>query len=60
MFRESHPELDFRKVTYGRGANAGFVHKDFNCTTRSAFVDFVDMLARDGVISESLAFRVTL
>jgi hypothetical protein len=28
--------------------------------TRCAFVDFVDMLARNGDISESLAQRVTL
>lgn len=27
---------------------------------RTAFVDFVDMLARDGQISEALASRVTL
>ena len=28
--------------------------------TRVAFVEFVDMLARDGTISEALAQRVTL
>ena len=30
------------------------------CDVRAAFVDFVDSLARDGSISESLADRVTL
>lgn len=32
----------------------------YNATTRSEFVEFVDMLARDGHISEALAQRVTL
>jgi len=31
-----------------------------NTDTRCAFVDYVDMLARSGEISESLAQRVTL
>ena len=47
----------------GRGPNIS--HKrgrdgDFNTDTRCAFGDFVDMLARDGQISEKLAERVTL
>jgi hypothetical protein len=33
---------------------------DYTTDTRCAFVDFVDMLARDGQISEALAQRVTL
>lgn len=33
---------------------------DYDATIRSEFVEFVDMLARDGHISESLAQRVTL
>ena len=33
---------------------------DQPCDTRCAFVDFVDSLARNGGISESLAARVTL
>jgi hypothetical protein len=33
---------------------------DHTTDTRCAFVDFVDMLARDGQISEALAQRVTL
>lgn len=32
----------------------------YNATTRSEFVDFVDMLARDHTISDALAQRVTL
>lgn len=33
---------------------------DYNTTIRSEFVEFVDMLARDGFINNSLAQRVTL
>ena len=35
-------------------------HNDYNCTIRCAFVEFVDSMARDGQISEKLAFRATL
>jgi hypothetical protein len=33
---------------------------DYNADTRCAFVDYVDMLARNGDISDALAQRVTL
>lgn len=33
---------------------------DYSATVRCDFVAFVDMLARDGTISEALAQRVTL
>jgi hypothetical protein len=33
---------------------------DWPTDVRVEFVDFVDMLARDGHISEALAYRVTL
>jgi hypothetical protein len=32
----------------------------YNATIRSAFVDYVDSLAKDGAISEKLSNRVTL
>lgn len=32
----------------------------YNCTIRSAFVQYVDMLERDNEITDSLAKRVTL
>ena len=38
----------------------GARQNDYNATLRSEFVEFIDMLARDGQISESLAQRVTL
>ena len=52
-FWESHPEFasHYRKT---------WRQNRYNATIRSAFVDFVDYLARDGQISENLAFRVTL
>jgi len=34
--------------------------KDYRTDVRCAFVDYVDSLRRDEVISEALAFRVTL
>ncbi len=37
-----------------------FSDGSYSTDTRCAFVDFVDMLARDGQISEALAERVTL
>lgn len=36
------------------------VNGDYTTDTRCEFVDFVDMLAREGHISETLAQRVTL
>ena len=33
---------------------------DYNATIRCAFVAYVDLLAKDGIISEKLASRVTL
>lgn len=48
-FWDNHPNAKRQKI---RG--------DYVTDTRVAFVDYVDMLARDGVISEKLAQRVTL
>jgi len=56
-FWESHPDLDRMaraRGTRSKGQNAQ------NATTRTAFVDYVDSLARDGVITEKLAHNVTL
>ena len=35
-------------------------NKDFRTDVRCAFVDYIDMLQKDGRISENLAGRVTL
>lgn len=39
---------------------SGKRQNDYNATIRVEFVDFVDMLEKNGHISESLAQRVTL
>ena len=39
---------------------SGWTQNDYPADTRMAFCDFVEMLARDGEISESLAARCTL
>ena len=33
---------------------------DYSCDIRTAFVDFIDSLERDGKITESQPFRITL
>lgn len=50
-FWEAHPHLTRR----GRQSQ-----NDYSCDTRVAFVDFVDSLSKDGLISGKLAHRVTL
>jgi hypothetical protein len=54
-FWEAHPTMPRKKITY-----YGVKGKIYPTDTRCAFVDFVDYLARDGQISDSLAHRVTL
>jgi len=43
-----------------QGFKRGNKHNDYNATIRSEFSMFVDMLQKDGHISEDLAQRVTL
>ncbi|MGH6795929.1 MAG: hypothetical protein ACREDH_12230 [Methylocella sp.] len=43
-----------------KGFQRGKLHNEYNATIRSEFSAFVDMLARDGLITEALAQRVTL
>ncbi len=42
------------------GFKRGKRHNEYNATIRSEFCEFVDMLRKDGHISEALASRVTL
>lgn len=56
-FWEAHPRFEQQARAFGvrsKGQNAQ------GTDTRCAFVDYIDMLARDGQISEALAHRVTL
>lgn len=52
-FWGSHPGASRKTLVYGD-------HVTFTCDTRCAFVEYIDMLARDGVITKKLASDVTL
>lgn len=47
-------------VGFPQGYRRGRKHNEYNATIRSEFSAFVDMLHRDGHISEKLAYNVTL
>jgi len=47
---------DFKKVHYKKTKR----QNQYNATIRIAFVTYVDCLAKDGIISESLAQKATL
>jgi len=56
-FWEAYPELE----TYARKWGIKTAPQNrHNATTRTAFVDFVDSLAKSGEIAPELAQRVTL
>jgi hypothetical protein len=52
-FWEAFPQYASERRTRKR-------QNDYRADIRMAFVDYVDMLSRDGTISEKLALRVTL
>ena len=52
-FWDSFPEFkESYRITYRQNR--------YNATIRTAFVDYVDSLQKSGVITEKLAYRVTL
>ena len=62
-------EYEFKTVSQVRAAfwqgwpaefKRGKKHNEYNATIRSEFSLFIDMLHRDGLISDKLANRVTL
>ena len=56
-FWNAHPDFEFQ----AREAGIFSKPQNYHCATvRCAFVEFVDSLARNGEISEELAFRATL
>jgi hypothetical protein len=59
-FWEAFPDLPRRRYRYSWNPNDKTAELVFPIDTRCAFVDFVDQLQREGVISEALAERVTL
>jgi len=54
-FRLDNPNLNFKKITHYSGNGKMYV-----TDTRCAFTDYIDMLYRNGEISQDLAFKVTL
>lgn len=56
-FWQSHPHLEAYALMWGIKTAP---HNRHNATTRTAFVDYVDLLAKAGEITEKLAFRSTL
>lgn len=55
MFWSAHPEADRRKIRDHSGKG-----RMYKADTRMLFVDYVDALQRSGMISATLAQRVTL
>jgi hypothetical protein len=56
-FWQSHPDLEAHALKWQIKTAP---HNRHNATTRTAFVDYLDTLARAGEISENLASRATL
>ena len=54
-FWREFPQLSREKITSYNGKG-----KMYTTDTRCAFVDWVDMLQKDGLLKEGLAHRVTL
>ena len=59
-FWQAHPEVSRKRLPPFNVASCRRVQGGYVTDTRCAFVDYVDMLARSGEISEALAERVTL
>jgi len=59
-FWEAFPDLPRRRYRYSPNRSDKTAPLVFPIDTRCAFVDYVDQLQREGVISESLANRATL
>ena len=58
-FWKAHPQFK-RGMMRQNGNWRAKVQNEYNATTRSAFVEFVDGLAREGRITETVAGNVTL
>lgn len=59
-FWEAFPDLPRRRYRYSWNPRDKTAELVYPIDTRCAFVDYLDQLQRDGVISESLANRATL
>jgi len=59
-FWEAFPDLPRRRYRYSPNRSDKTAQLVYPIDTRCAFVDFLDQLQRDGIISEALADRATL
>jgi hypothetical protein len=59
-FWEAFPDLPRRRYRYSPNRSDKTAELVYPIDTRCAFVDFLDQLQRDGIISEALADRATL
>lgn len=59
-FWEAFPDLPRRRYRYSPNRSDKTAPLVFPIDTRCAFVDYLDQLQREGIISESLANRATL
>jgi len=59
-FWEAHPTANRKRHRYSWNQNDKTAELVYSTDTRCAFVNFLDHLARDGQITESLANRATL
>ena len=59
-FWEAFPDLPRRRYRYSPNRSDKTAELVFPIDTRCAFVDFLDQLQREGIISEALADRATL
>lgn len=59
-FWEAFPDLPRRRYRYSPNRSDKTAPLVFPIDTRCAFVDYLDQLQRNGIISESLANRATL
>ena len=59
-FWEAFPDLPRRRYRYSWNPRDKTAELVYPIDTRCAFVDYLDQLQRNGIISESLANRATL
>ena len=59
-FWAAHPSLPRRRHRYGWSNSEKTAELIHHVDSRTAFSDYIDMLARDGTISSALAQRATL
>lgn len=59
-FWELHPGLPRRRYRYSWNGKDKTAELVYPIDTRCAFVDYVDALHRDGMISDTMAERITL